>query len=103
MKPLDVDRRLITATAISTKNPGSPLQQLRTPCRNLVGVNIKLLRQLGQRLLPLDRLQRFPCLERRAVVAAWSLAHIVSCHAAPLAAVRQKIHSSHCPILPGHL
>ena len=58
---------------------------------------------LGKCPLALTARRSFPCLERRAVVAAWSLAHIVSCHAAPLAAVRQKIHSSHCPILPGHL
>jgi len=37
------------------------------------------------------------------VVAAWSLAHIVSCHAADMAALRQKIHLSHRSILPGHL
>jgi putative transposase len=28
---------------------------------------------------------------------------MLSCHAATLAAVRQKIHLSHCPVLPGHL
>ena len=59
--------------------------------------------QLRQRLLSLDRLQRHTRLERRAVVAAWSLAHLVSHHATAMVAVRQKIHSSQCSILPGHL
>ncbi|CCW19663.1 acylaminoacyl-peptidase [Sphingobium indicum BiD32] len=36
-------------------------------------------------------------------VPAGSFAHFYSCHAAILAAVRQKIHLSYCPILPGHL
>ncbi|MEG8223201.1 hypothetical protein OSJ57_21715, partial [Sphingomonas sp. HH69] len=42
-------------------------------------------------------------LECRAVIPAGSFAHFYSCHAAILAAVRQKIHLSYCPILPGHL
>jgi hypothetical protein len=37
------------------------------------------------------------------VIPAWSLAHLYPCHAATLAAVRQKIHLTRCAVLPGHL
>ncbi len=82
---------------------GRSLQKLRAPCRDLVRANIKQLRQLRQRFLPLHRSQRYLRLKCRAMISARSLAHLYSCHAAALAAIRQKIHLSRCAVLPGHL
>src|SRR4051812_21651066 len=76
------------------EHPGSPLQELSLPSRNLVGMNIELLRQLSQRLLTLHGGQSHLRFESRRVVPAWSSAHRFSCSAAILAAVRQKLHLS---------
>src|ERR1019366_2752314 len=100
---LHIDRRLRRCCAFRAENASGSFQQLGPPGRDLVRMNVKLLRQLRQRLLALHGSQRHLRLECRAVVPAWSSAHVLSCHAAPLAAVRQNIHLSHCAVLPGHL
>src|SRR3954447_1307800 len=79
---------------LRTEHPGSPLQELSLPRRNLVGMDIELLRQFGQRLLTPHGGQGHLCLECRRMVPAGSSAHRLSCSAAILAAVRQKLHSS---------
>ncbi len=57
-------------------------------------MDVKLLRQFGQRLLSFHSRKGYLGLEGRSVVAARSLAHRISRSAAILAAVRQKIHSA---------
>src|SRR3954449_12277481 len=76
------------------EHPGRPLQELSLPGRDLVGMNVKLLRQFGQRLLTPYGSQGHLRFESRRVVPAWSSAHRFSCSAAILAAVRQKLHLS---------
>src|SRR4051794_11374354 len=76
------------------EHPGRPLQELSLPGRDLVGMNVKLLRQFGQRLLALHGSQGHLRFESRRVVPAWLSAHRLSCSAAILAAVRQKLHFS---------
>ena len=85
------------------ENPRCPFQQLPTPRRDLVLVNVELLRQLVQRLLALHDSQRQLRLEGRAVVPACSLRHQITCSVAMLAAFRQKLHLAACADLPNHL
>jgi hypothetical protein len=54
---------------------GSPLQKLRLPLRDLVDVNVELPRQIGQRLLVLQRSQCHICLECWTVIPAHSFRH----------------------------
>src|SRR4051795_8603051 len=93
MKRLHVDGRR-SRLRLRTEHPGSPLQELSLPGRNLVRMNIELLRQFGQRLLPPYGSQGHLRFESRRVVPAWLSAHRLSCSAAILAAVRQKRHLS---------
>jgi hypothetical protein len=88
---------------IRPENPRCPFQQLPAPDGDLVRVNVKLLRQLGQRLLALHGSQSHLRLESRTVVPACSPRHLISCSAAILAAFRQKSHLTHCADLPSHL
>src|SRR5215211_5667340 len=60
----------------------------------------KLLGQFGQRLLAFHGSQGHLGLEGRRVVPARSSRHGLSCFAAILAAVRQKLHSSHLSKFP---
>jgi hypothetical protein len=50
MQRLHIDGRR-SRFRLRTEHPGSPLQELSLPGRDLVGMNVKLLRQLSQRLL----------------------------------------------------
>src|SRR4051794_31401331 len=79
---------------LRTEHPGRPLQELSLPGRDLVGMNIELLRQLSQRLLALHGSQGHLRFESRRVVPAWLSAHRLSCSAAILADVRQELHLS---------
>src|SRR3954463_15876738 len=79
---------------LRAEHPSRPLQELSLPGRDLVGMNVKLLRQVGQRLLTPYGSQGHLRFESRRVVPAWSSAHRFSCSAAILAAVRQKLHLS---------
>src|SRR4051794_7941104 len=76
------------------EHPSSPLQELSLPGHDLVGMDIELLGQFGQRLLAPHGGQSHLRFESRRVVPAWSSAHRYSCSAAILAAVRQKLHLS---------
>src|SRR4051794_11193391 len=93
MKRLHVDGRR-SRLRLRTEHPGSPLQELSLPGRNLVRMNIELLRQFGQRLLAPHGGQSHLCLECRRMIPARLSAHRLSCSAAILAAVRQKLHLS---------
>src|ERR1700732_5215248 len=42
-------------TSLSPEYPGRPFEELRLPLGDLVGMDIELLRQIGQRLLAFDR------------------------------------------------
>ena len=54
-KGLQIDQRRPALDSTMPENAGRPLEKLTLPLRDLIGVDIELLRQLGQRLLPLDR------------------------------------------------
>src|SRR3954463_6488620 len=79
---------------LRTEHPGSPVQELSLPGRDLVRVHVELLGQLGQRLLALHGSQGHLRLEGRGVVPARSSRHRLSLPAAIPAAVRQKLHSA---------
>src|SRR4051795_127412 len=79
---------------LRAEHPSRPLQELSLPGRDLVGMNVKLLCQFGQRLLTPYGSQGHLRFESRRVVPAWSSAHRLSCSAAILAAVRQRLHLS---------
>jgi hypothetical protein len=57
---------------------GSPFLKLHFPLRDLVGVNVEMLSQLGYRVLAPDGRQRHLCLEGRCVGPACALAHRIS-------------------------
>src|SRR4051794_22224650 len=82
---------------------GSPFEQQRLPGRDLVRMDVELLRQFGQRPLTFDGGQSHLGLESRAVIPARSSRPCLSCWRAILAAVRQKLHLSTCPNLPSQL
>lgn len=62
--------------AAGAEHVGRALQQLAPPLGHLVGVNVVLLRDLGDRLVALDGVQGHLGLERRRVVATGSSAHL---------------------------
>src|SRR3954452_15815029 len=93
MQRLHIDGRR-SRFRLRPEHPGRPLQELSLPGRDLVGMNVKLLRQFGQRLLTPYGSQGHLRFESRRVVPAWSSAHRLSCSAAILATVRQKLHLS---------
>src|SRR3954466_8162534 len=93
MQRLHIDGRR-SRFRLRPEHPGSPLQELSLPGRDLVGMNVKLLRQLSQRLLAPYGSQGHLRFESRRVVPAGSSAHRLSCSAAILAAVRQRLHLS---------
>src|SRR5215218_941014 len=93
MQRLHIDGRR-SRFRLRTEHPGSPVQELSLPSRDLVGMNIELMGQFGERLLAPYGSQGHLRFESRRVVPAWSSAHRFSCSAAILAAVRQKLHLS---------
>ena len=93
-------------TSIASSVESAALSAPNTPAapgRDLVRVDVKQLRPVGKRLLALNGSKCHLRLKCRAVVPAGSSAHLVSCHAATLAAVRQKIHLAPCPGSPDPL
>ena len=78
MKSLQIDRRRPGLGSAVPENAGGAFEKLTLPLRDLVGVDIELLRQLGQRLLALDRGQRHFRLEARCVVPTRALRHLIS-------------------------
>src|SRR5215204_7581971 len=104
MERFDVDCRCTRLRlGCRPEYPGSPFEQQRLPGRDLVRMDVELLRQFGQRLLAFDGGQSHLRLESRAVIPARSSRHRLSCSRAILAAVRQKLHLSTCPNLPSQL
>src|SRR4051812_10171941 len=104
MEHRQIHRRPLTVAAtFCSEYPGCPVEKLRLPLGDLVGMNVELLRQLGQRLLALDGGQSHLRLESRCVVPTWSSGHCFSCAARILAAFRQKLHLSRCSVFPSHL
>src|SRR5688500_1227161 len=63
------------ATRFRAEHPSRPVPQQRLPLSDLVGMNVELLCQLGQRLLALDGSQSHLRLESRCVVPARSFGH----------------------------
>src|SRR4051794_20028019 len=104
MERFDVDGRYTwLGLGCRPEYRGSSFEQQRLPGRDLVRMDIELLRKLGQHLLALDGGQSHLRLESRAVIPARSSRHRLSCSRAILAAVRQKLHLSTCPNLPSQL
>gem|GEM_PF-6171113 len=69
MQRFDIDSGLgVLCSTLATKHARCPFQQLGAPRGYLVGMDIKLLRQFGQRLLALQGSQSHLRLERRAVI-----------------------------------
>ncbi len=66
-------RRFLMCTAL--KHNTRSLQQLCLPLRNLIGLNVKLLRQLCDRLVALDSCQRDLRFEYPSMIPAWSSWH----------------------------
>lgn len=80
------------------------LLKLGLPLRDLVGVHIKLLRQLHQRLVAAQGCHRHLRLERRCVIPAGPLHRLLllgSASRRPL--VEQRFHLRYCPINRGRL
>src|SRR5215211_5369571 len=88
MQRLHVHGWVCGCSLLGPEYPGSSVEELRLPLGDLVGMHIKLLRQLGQGLLAFKSGQGHFGLESRRVVPAGSLAHRFSCSAAgPVARV----------------
>jgi len=71
-------RRRFRACRARAKHPRRTVEKLPLPTRDLVRMNVKLLRQLRQRLLALDRGQCHSRLEGRCVVPACPSRHALS-------------------------
>ena len=78
MKGLQINRRRPGLDSAAPENTGRAFEKLTLPLRDLIGVDIELLRQLGQRLLALDRRQCHFRLEARGVVPARAFRHLIS-------------------------
>ena len=91
------------AMAVRSENSRCPFQQLAAPCCDLVRVNVELLCQLGHCSLALHGSQCHVSLHCWNVLPACSLRNLISCSAAMLAALRQKLHLAACPDLPSPL
>src|SRR6202048_1205166 len=79
MQRLHIDGRRGRRHAPRSENSGSSPLQLRLPCRNLIGVDVEMLRQLSYRPVALDGGKRPLRLEGRCVVPARSSVHGLSC------------------------
>lgn len=88
---------------IAPEDVGRPVEEMRLPLGDLVGMHIKVLGQLGEGLVALHGGQGHFGLESWRVVPARSLAHGFSCSAAILAVLRQKLHLARCPNSPSQL
>ena len=83
-----------SARRVRAKDARRSLQELRAPLRDLVGMHVELLSQLGQRPLALDGGQRHLGLESRAVVPARSSGHRALLALGHHADVARMIHST---------
>ena len=77
--PIDTpESELADLDSAAPENSGRAFEKLTLPLRDLIGVDIELLRQLGQSLLPLDRGQSHFRLEGRCVIPSRALRHPIS-------------------------
>ena len=88
--------------AVSAENFGSTFQKLVPSSRGLVRVNVIQMRNSASIFSPFTAANSTSCFEGRAVVPAWSPAHLVPVHST-MAAIRQKNQLSYCPVWPGRL
>ena len=88
---------------LRTEHPGSPVQKLSLPGRDLVRMHVELLGQLGQRLLAPHGSQGHLRLEGRGVVPARSLAHRLSCPRPSWPPSGRNSTHPPCPDSPSHL
>jgi hypothetical protein len=79
MQRLHIDGPRGRRRAPRSENSGSSPLQLRLPCRDLIGVDVEMLRQLSYRPVALDGGKRHLRLEGRCVVPARSSVHGLSC------------------------
>src|SRR5712692_9176017 len=79
MQRLHIDRGRGRCPAPRSENIGGAALKLRFPSRNLIGVDVEMLGQLGYRPIALDGCQRHLRLEGRGVVPARSSVHGLSC------------------------
>ena len=70
VKRLQIHRRCLGMRRPRAEDARCAIEQLRFPGRDLVGMDIENLRQIGQRLLALDGGQSHLCLKARGVVPA---------------------------------
>ena len=77
MQRFEIDRRGLVRSGLA-EDARDALLQLALPLRNLVGMDVELLGQLGQHLLTLDRGQGHLRLECRCMVPAGTSAHLFS-------------------------
>ena len=78
MKGLQINRRWHGLDSAMSENTGRAFEKLTLPLRDLIGVDIELLRQPGQRPHALDRGQGHFRLESRCVVPTGALRHLIS-------------------------
>ena len=75
---LQIDGGLFRFALLLAENAGRAFKKLTFPCRDLVRVNVELLRQCGQRLVAFDGGQSHLRLKGRRMIAARSLRHLRS-------------------------
>ena len=78
MQALQIDDRSRRFALVLAEHPSRSFEKLGFPLGDLIGVDVELLRQFGQRLLPLHGGQSHLRLEGCCVVPARSLAHGLS-------------------------
>ena len=78
MQRLQIDDRRRCFAPAMPEDPGRAFKKLALPLRDLVGVNIELLRLFGQRLFALQGGQGHLRLECRRVVPTRSFGHNLS-------------------------
>jgi hypothetical protein len=70
MRRFQIDDRSARFRLAVVENPGRAIEKLASPLRDLIDVDVELLSQIGQRLLPLQHGRRRFRLEGRVVVSA---------------------------------
>src|SRR3546814_8451857 len=96
LKPLTVHHRWRGART-APEHLGGTVEKLRPPSRDLVRMNVELLRQLRQRLLATDRRQGHLLLELPTVVPSGTSRHLFLLSRCILSAFSQAIHLTPFP------
>ena len=103
MQRFHIDGRFSFGFWPIAKYPGRTFEQLVTPLLDLVGVNIKVLRQFDQGLFTFDRGNSHFRLECRAVVPARSSRHGHLLARSIMLLLRGKSTYPTCSVFPNHL